>query len=74
MEAGGTTNEDFKHPLREIKIKLNKKLLDNLKKNLPLLKKKPLIFLSLRVKTTLFPLLYSKNLKQNVLWLIAIIA
>ena len=28
MEAGGTTNEDFKHPLREIKIKLNKKLLE----------------------------------------------
>ena len=28
MEAGGTVNEDFRHPLRDLKIKLNKKLLE----------------------------------------------
>ena len=28
MEAGGVNNEDFRHPLRELKIKLNKKLLE----------------------------------------------
>ena len=28
MEAGGVNNEDFRHPLRLLKIKLNKKLLD----------------------------------------------
>ena len=28
MEAGGTANEDFRHPLRDVKLKLNKKLLE----------------------------------------------
>ena len=28
MEAGGTTNEDFQYPLRDIKLRLNKKLLE----------------------------------------------
>ena len=28
MEAGGATNEDFRYPLRDIKVRLNKKLLE----------------------------------------------